>query len=110
MIPKVVYRPPLTTVQVFAELVSQRLAQGFQLVIRPIPEQVDKGGETKGIPTVPNPNPHPIMRTSQLSPMSGITMREEEAGSEEHILSIGRVFHKIQLDGSTITVTRYRPK
>jgi len=35
------------------------------------------------------------MQTSQLSPMSGITMREEEAGSEEHILSIGRVVRRV---------------
>lgn len=30
--------------------------------------------------------------------------------SEEYLLSIGRVFHRISLKGSCITVTRYRPR
>jgi hypothetical protein len=30
--------------------------------------------------------------------------------TEEYLLSIGRVFHKISLSGSAITVTRYRPR
>lgn len=30
--------------------------------------------------------------------------------TEEYFLSIGRVFHKISLSGSAITVTRYRPR
>lgn len=87
---RVVYRPPLTTKEVFLELVSQRLARGFQLVVRPVLEE----GETKAA------NP-PLLRT---------TTGTQASESVEFILSIGRVFHKIQLEGSTITVTRYRPK
>lgn len=30
--------------------------------------------------------------------------------SEEYLLSIGRIFHRISLKGSCITVTRYRPR
>ena len=57
--------------KVFRELVSQRLAQGFQLIILP--------------------NKH-------------------SASDNEYLLSIGRIFHKIVLKASTITVTGYRPR
>ena len=57
--------------KVFRELVSQRLAQGFQLIILP--------------------NKHSV-------------------NDNEYLLSIGRIFHKIVLKGSTITVTGYRPR
>jgi len=67
---KATSRPPLETKQVFYELISQRLGQGFQLIILTNKQQKD----------------------------------------QEYLLSIGRIFHKIVLKGSTITVTGYRPR
>ena len=64
-------RRTLETREVFRELISQRLAQGFQLIILP-----DK----------------------------------QSSNDQEYLLSIGRIFHKIVLKGSTITVTGYRPR
>ena len=39
-----------------------------------------------------------------------LNMRPPQEPSKEYLLSIGRIFHKISLTGSTITVTRYRPR
>ncbi len=64
-------RRPLETKEVFLELISQRLSQGFQLIILP---------------------------------------HKQSTNSQEFLLSIGRIFHKIILKGSTITVTGYRPR
>lgn len=38
------------------------------------------------------------------------TRSRTEETSQEYRLSIGRMFHKIRLCGSTITVTIYRPR
>lgn len=64
------YRRPLETKEVFLELISQRLSQGFQLIVLP---------------------------------------NKQSNNDQEYLLSIGRIFHKIILEGSTITVTAYRP-
>ena len=92
---RVVYRRPLTTKEVFSELVSQRLAQGFQLIVQPKGEKPEKG--------LANPVNPPLVRNNTY-------VTSKNTDSEECFLSIGRVFHKITLDGSTITVTRYRPR
>ena len=86
---RAVYRQPLTTRQVFLEIVSQRLAQGFQLIIRPKDEKAEKTS---------------VINSSIIK--SNATQDE----TEEYLLSIGRIFHRISLSGSTITVTRYWPR
>jgi hypothetical protein len=68
---KASFRRPLETKEVFLELISQRLSQGFQVIILP---------------------------------------HTYTSNSQEYMLSIGRIFHKIILKGSTITVTGYRPR
>jgi len=85
---RAVYRPPLTTKEVFMELVSQRLAQGFQLIVKP---QVIEKTDGKQSTTALN--------------------RKNVGSTEECFLSIGRIFHRITLSGATVvTVTRYRPR
>ncbi|XP_063239930.1 GATOR complex protein Iml1 isoform X2 [Bacillus rossius redtenbacheri] len=97
---RAIYRKPLTTKEVFRELVSQRLAQGFQLILLP------KRG----------PPPQPQTPGSACHVMPGgvgsrvLSRPRDVEASEEYFLSIGRVFHKISLNGSAITVTRYRPR
>ncbi|XP_043269598.1 GATOR complex protein Iml1 isoform X3 [Venturia canescens] len=93
---RAIYKKPLTTAEVFKELVSQRLAQGFQLIILP-PNNVQKS-------TTPGSN--------NVPPVSSVMRgRQTEAEpKEEYLLSIGRIFHKISLCGNSITVTRYRPR
>ncbi|CAG7725373.1 unnamed protein product [Allacma fusca] len=85
---RAVYRTPLTTKQVFFEIVSQRLAQGFQLIVRPKEEKIEK--------TLLNSS---IVKSN--------TVQDD---TEEYLLSIGRIFHRITLTGSTIFVIRYRPR
>ncbi|KAL1140271.1 hypothetical protein AAG570_000203, partial [Ranatra chinensis] len=87
---KVIYRKPLTTPEVFQELISQRLSQGFQIIIDGV------CGQTPGIVT-------------QGSVVVG-TRPPESLPSSEYKLSIGRVFHRLSLNGSEIRVTRYRPR
>ena len=83
---------PLTTVEVFKELISQRLAQGFQLIL--MANNADKIGIN-----VLNPK----MRAS-------VVLTSVTESDESYYLSIGRIFHKISLSGNTISVTRYRPR
>ncbi|KAG8234927.1 hypothetical protein J437_LFUL013474 [Ladona fulva] len=99
---RAVYRKPLSTVEVFRELISQRLAQGFQLIVdnKPI-----KGGQS-GRQTS---NTSPTISSGRVGLPSKSRTQETEP-SEEYRLSIGRIFHRISLCGSTISVTRYRPR
>ncbi|XP_055373672.1 GATOR complex protein Iml1 isoform X2 [Condylostylus longicornis] len=94
---RAVYRKPLTTEEVFKEIVSQRLAQGFQLIVlednkNTSPPQAPCCGGKKQVPT----------SVLKIKPPTEKTM--------EYLLSIGRIFHKISLSGSVITVTGYRPR
>ncbi|XP_034950976.1 GATOR complex protein Iml1 isoform X3 [Chelonus insularis] len=93
---RAIYKKPLTTAEVFKELVSQRLAQGFQLIILP---SNDKNKFAKS-----NNN----IKLHVSSVMRG--RQTDSEPKEEYLLSIGRIFHKISLCGNCITVTRYRPR
>lgn len=93
---RAIYRKPLTTAEVFRELVSQRLAQGFQLIVVPSSNEIPQTPGNKGQGNV-------------TGSLVGKRAPDTE-NKEEYFLSIGRVFHKISLCGSTITVTRYRPR
>uniref|UniRef100_A0A1B6CLL3 DEP domain-containing protein n=1 Tax=Clastoptera arizonana TaxID=38151 RepID=A0A1B6CLL3_9HEMI len=88
---RAIYRKPLSTQEVFRELVSQRLAQGFQLILE------TNTSQTPGA----------------LAPGSACLVGSRQQVVQpnlEYKLSIGRVFHHIVLNGSEIGVTRYRPK
>jgi len=86
---RAVYRKPLSTEEVCKEIVSQRLAQGFQLIV--VDEKPPSaGGCSSGSAVLPVKPPCEI--------------------NKEYLLSIGRIFHKISLSGSVITVTGYRPR
>ncbi|XP_061940059.1 GATOR complex protein Iml1 isoform X14 [Apis cerana] len=93
---RAIYKKPLTTAEVFKELVSQRLAQGFQLII--LAQSNKNQSNTPGSTTVPAISS--VMRGRQT----------ESEPKEEYLLSIGRIFHKISLFDNCITVTRYRPR
>ncbi|XP_014474176.1 PREDICTED: DEP domain-containing protein 5 isoform X5 [Dinoponera quadriceps] len=93
---RAIYKKPLTTTEVFKELVSQRLAQGFQLIIlSPINKNQSNGAGSNAAPAIST-----VMRGRQT----------ESEPKEEYLLSIGRIFHKISLFDNSITVTRYRPR
>ncbi|XP_072750947.1 GATOR complex protein Iml1 isoform X5 [Anoplolepis gracilipes] len=93
---RAIYKRPLTTVEVFKELVSQRLAQGFQLIILPsINKNQSNTSGSNAAPAISN-----VIRGRQT----------ESEPKEEYLLSIGRIFHKISLFDNSITVTRYRPR
>ncbi|XP_060527530.1 GATOR complex protein Iml1 isoform X2 [Cylas formicarius] len=80
-------KKPLTTDEIFKELVSQRLAQGFQLIV------MSQNAE----------------EASQYA--KGSVVRKSPTENDEcYYLSIGRLFHKISLAGNTVSVTRYRPR
>jgi hypothetical protein len=71
---------------------SQRLAQGFQLIILPEENRISLNG---------------TLNTTQNKSLMSSSMLE---ASKVKLLSIGRIFHKISLAGSEIKVTRYRPR
>ncbi|KAL5017610.1 hypothetical protein ScPMuIL_007199 [Solemya velum] len=90
-------RKPLTANQVYKELVSQRLGQGFQLITRPTHKRKQSQSSLSSSPHFPLGGG--LMRAR---PRNGVTV--------EHCLSIGRIFHKLKLEDHKITVKRYRPK
>lgn len=95
---RAIYKEPLTTMEVFKELVSQRLAQGFQLIVGVSESDVIEAH----CPSTPAPPP------SKVAPQHSKPVNQ--APTKRFLLSIGRIFHKLTLVGSTITVTRYRPR
>lgn len=87
------FRKLLTTEEVFRELISQRLAQGFQLIL------MDSHNEKLNNFA----SPYPKMKQS-------VVCNSQTDNDETYYLSIGRLFHKISLSGNMISVTRYRPR
>ncbi|KAK9890698.1 hypothetical protein WA026_012049 [Henosepilachna vigintioctopunctata] len=83
------YRKLLTTEEVFLELISQRLAQGFQLIVM---ENNEK------------------LHNTLLTPKQSVVRKSITQNDQSYYLSIGRLFHKISLSGNAISVTRYRPR
>ena len=89
----------MTPSQVFDELVSQRLAQGFQLCVDQEPYIDD-----------------PISLNIGNSPKFGgvgsllRSRSAQEENTQEYKLSIGRVYHKIKRSGFSIAISIYRPR
>ncbi|CAB0043410.1 unnamed protein product [Trichogramma brassicae] len=124
---RAIYRKPLSTAEVFRELVSQRLAQvytylrfGYSLrgcesflffLVNIRPFVLLQGFQLIILPpgktqiTTPGSNSIPAIS----SVMRGRHQADSEH-KEEYLLSIGRIFHKISLCGNSISVTRYRPR
>lgn len=99
-------KQPLSTKEVFKELISQRLAQGFQLITMPKATSVPQIlGASQGSHRYILGSSPVVTHTSGL-----MRARPREEQTEEVYLSIGRIFHKLTLSGPTITVTRYRPR
>jgi len=100
-------KPPLTTREVFLELISQRLAHGFQLIILP----KDDNGHDLGVLS-PGAIVPSVMNTSfiQNQKISLVKPLLKQVHVEEFWLSIGRIFHHITLTGSVIKVMIYRPR
>ncbi|BFZ18365.1 hypothetical protein BsWGS_21405 [Bradybaena similaris] len=88
-------RPPLSTQEVFLELISQRVGQGFQLITKKKPRQI-----------VEQKTSAASMQTSTAPFIIG----NKKTVEEDYYMSIGRIYHKLTLSGQTIRVTRYRPR
>ncbi|XP_053952513.1 GATOR complex protein Iml1 isoform X3 [Anastrepha ludens] len=94
---RAVYRKPLSTEEVFREIVSQRLAQGFQLIVLE-----EKNAQPAQAPCCGG--------YKQQKPSAVLGIKAPTEVMKEYLLSIGRIFHRITLSGSVITVTGYRPR
>lgn len=101
---RAVYRKPLSTEEVFKEIVSQRLSQGFQLIVLEEKNTNSTLTSTQAVCCGGIKQPQHQRQSSVLKiiPPSEVT--------KEFLLSIGRIFHKISLSGSVITVTGYKPR
>ncbi|GAB6030056.1 hypothetical protein CHUAL_005739 [Chamberlinius hualienensis] len=77
-------RPPL--LDVFRELVCQRLQQGFQIIV------------------------HPHVKEIWMSGTPGLLVSSLRQYHEEYFLSIGRIFHRLMLGDGSITVQYLRPR
>ncbi|XP_041453714.1 GATOR complex protein DEPDC5-like [Lytechinus variegatus] len=80
--------PFMTVEAIFQELISQRLLQGFQLVVLPSLDLSSVIRSQRHPPLITNPD------------------------KKEYVLSIGRIFHKLCLhsERKTISVTIYKPR
>ncbi|XP_023160418.2 GATOR complex protein Iml1 isoform X6 [Drosophila hydei] len=99
---RAVYRKPLSTEEVCKEIVSQRLAQGFQLIV--VEEKQPSSNSccsANGSCAGPGSN---------LGSSAVLPVKPPCEPNREYLLSIGRIFHKISLSGSVITVTGYKPR
>ncbi|CAL1272426.1 unnamed protein product [Larinioides sclopetarius] len=86
-------RHPLTTSEVYKELICQRLQQGFQIIV------------------LSKHSSYPVTQVSSSPQYSSAIFKGSAIiEQEEYLLSIGRIFHRLNLDGPRITVTQYRPR
>jgi len=102
-------KQPLSTKEVFLELISQRLAQGFQMIISPKEDPADFSS-----------TPNSVSVNAMTSSFSGSSIPKNRASlvqsqrstktSENFWLSIGRNFHHLSLTGNTIDIIIYRPR
>ncbi|XP_035233559.1 GATOR complex protein Iml1-like, partial [Stegodyphus dumicola] len=88
-------RRSLTTPEVYKELICQRLQQGFQIIL--LSKQH---------------TPYSMNQVSSSPQYTSALFKGQQKSEtlEEYLLSIGRIFHKLNLDGPRITVTQYRPR
>lgn len=101
-----------TNEEVFTELISQRLAQGFQLILLPPSPEESSISTPKD---VVKDTGIIIMRKSsskKLDAKKTTLVMPRVKPSTEHWLSIGGIFHKVSLSGTKtqVKVTRYRPR
>ncbi|KAK7490654.1 hypothetical protein BaRGS_00018071 [Batillaria attramentaria] len=96
-------RSPLTTLEVFRELISQfgtgssqQSSHGFQWII-----SKKHASKVQAAASASKP---------QYQHTKGLIRARDREPEEEYYLSIGRIFHKLKLRGPTITVTRYWPR
>ena len=105
--------PKLSNEEAFMELISQRLAQGFQLIIPPSKE--DKRNESlmeDGSVKVSS-NVRVSSHSNAITKKTSILpMRKAHRPWAEYWLSIGRIFQKVTLDydQKTIKVKKYSPR
>ncbi|XP_023034077.1 GATOR complex protein Iml1 isoform X3 [Drosophila willistoni] len=107
---RAVYRKPLSTEEVCKEIVSQRLAQGFQLIVVEEKSPTNPNGVGSGNGGCPSSGPNSCQTTPQPTSAVVPVLKPPCETNKEYLLSIGRIFHKISLSGSVITVTGYRPR
>jgi len=88
-------KPPLSTREVYLELISQRLAQNFQLIVQPKEESSDRQEAN-------------LMAVS--AQRNSLVRHYKKPPAEIFWLSIGKIFHKITLTGQMINVVRHSPK
>uniref|UniRef100_UPI00358EC276 GATOR1 complex protein DEPDC5 isoform X3 n=1 Tax=Myxine glutinosa TaxID=7769 RepID=UPI00358EC276 len=85
----------LSTQQVFEEFVSQRLMQGYQLIVPPKLRSLASASKVVG---------------SSPRYSKGMLPRGEEDEERELWLSMGRSMHKVSFKDKKVSVTRYLPK
>lgn len=105
-----------TLLEVYRELVCQRLQKGFQIIL--LPNQ-SNGGINKAATSSNNLEQRLSVTTHKSSrpSKSRSSSHADSSGADvtafertEYTMSIGRIFHKLSLSGNTITVTQYRPR
>ncbi|GAB1599295.1 GATOR complex protein Iml1-like isoform X1 [Argonauta hians] len=85
-------KPPMDTEQLFRELISQRLSQGFQLIV--LPKNLSDS----------------LSITRHRGAGFYRSLHNKNDDSEICYLSIGRVYHKMTRVDKTVIVTRYMPR
>lgn len=115
-------------IEVYRELVCQRLQKGFQIILLPRQSKSAGTSATQASSLVGGgggsgqPSRHSSSGSSMMSmrhhqrTLASLASSSSSADSDlerertEYTMSIGRIFHKLSLNGNTITVTQYRPR
>lgn len=117
--------PRYTLIEVYRELVCQRLQKGFQIIL--LPRQASNSAQSSqqqqhqrqtlstsiSQTTKSSSSRHHHHHRSSRNSSIGSTLgpdAEAERERTDYTMSIGRIFHKLALNGNTITVTQYRPR
>jgi len=102
-------KQPLSTKEVFLELISQRLSQGFQLIISPKEDPADPASTP--LSAISNPMSTSFSGSSIPKPRGSLVQYQNSTKTSESFwLSIGRNFHHLSLTGNTIDIIIYRPR
>lgn len=88
---------PPTVGTIYSQLIAQRIAQGFQCILDP--RSLWEANQSSATQVSLSTSPYPF-----------VIGQQRETKKEEHILSIGRVFHKVAMINDVITVKRYWPR
>lgn len=105
--------PRYTLIEVYRELVCQRLQKGFQIILLPRENDSETTNRNQSRLNSQKSSKTQIStstKTRSSSSKSSSLDCERDKEQLDYTMSIGRIFHKLKVNGDTITITQFRPR